>query len=150
MPESSLHVSRFLRRNQVAGRLLEGLERDMGLQRRVRRALDPELRTHCLHAIFDGGRLTLVSDSPVWASRLRFGAPGLMAALGVEGLAVKEVRVRVVPQAAVRPGPARRPALTLSPGVVAHLLGAADAMDDPDLAAALRRLARAGSGESFL
>jgi len=151
MPESSLHVSRFLRRNQVAGRLLEGLERDISLQRRVCRALEPELRLHCRHVILEAGRLTLVSDSPVWASRLRFGAPGLMAALGGDGLAVTEVRVRVAPQAAGWPGPARRPALILSAGTVAHLLGAAAAMDDPDLAAALRRLAgsRAGRGEGF-
>lgn len=145
MPESSLHVSRFLRRNQVAGRLMEGLERDIGLQRRIRRALEPDLRPHCLHATIEGGRLTLVSDSPVWASRLRFGAPGLMAALAVEGPAVTEVRVRVAPQAAARPEPARQPAVTLSAGTVAHLLGAAEAMEDPDLAAALRRLAGSGA-----
>lgn len=152
MPESSLHVSRFLRRNQVAGRLLEGLDRDIALQRRVRSALESELRPHCLHAILEAGRLTLVSDSPVWASRLRFCAPGIVAALGGDAPAVTEVRVRVAPQAAGRSGPTRRPALILSAETVAHLLGAAAATDDPELAAALRRLAgpRPGRCEDFL
>jgi hypothetical protein len=148
MPESSLHVSRFLRRNQVAGRLLDGLERDIRLQRRVRRALEVDLRPHCLHATLEAGRLTLVSDSPVWASRLRFAAPGLLAALEGDGPAVQEVRVRVAPPAAVPSVPARRPAVTLSPRAVAHLLVAAEAMDDPDLAAALRRLAGSASSEA--
>jgi hypothetical protein len=117
----------------------------MGLQRRIRRALEPDLRPHCLHATLEGGRLTLVSDSPVWASRLRFGAPGLMAALAGEGPAVSEVRVRVAPQAAAGSGLATQPAVTLSAGTVSHLLGAAESMEDPDLAAALRHLAGSGA-----
>jgi hypothetical protein len=116
----------------------------MGLQRRIRRALEPDLRPHCLHATLEGGRLTLVSDSPVWASRLRFGAPGLMAALAGER-PVTEVRVRVAPQAAARSGLATQPAVTLSAGTVSHLLGAAESMEDPDLAAALRHLAGSGA-----
>jgi hypothetical protein len=118
----------------------------MRLQRQVRQALEPDLRPHCLHATLEAGRLTLVTDSPVWASRLRFAAPLLLVLLGGDGPAATEVRVRVAPPPAERFGSGRRPALQLSATAVSHLLGAAAAMDDPDLAAALRRLARSRSG----
>ena len=34
----------------------------------------------------DDGRLSLLTDSPVWASRLRFAAPDLLAALAARGI----------------------------------------------------------------
>jgi hypothetical protein len=149
MSEKARHINNFLRRNRAAAGLLEGVDRDARLLEAVRCALAPVLQPHCLHAALEGGRLSLVTDGPVWASRLRFATPELLAGLRGQGLVADEARVRVAPAR----GPALRTAakgahLALSRGTIAHLREAAAEMEDPDLAAALLRLAEAGDQET--
>ncbi len=146
MSEKSLHINSFLRRNQSAAGLLEGVERDARILATAQGALAAELRPHCLHATQDGNRLWLLTDGPAWASRLRFAVPDLLAGLRAKGAVVAEVRVRVAPAAdkGVRPDGAGT-APRLSQATVEHLKVAAANMDDADLAAALLRLAGSGS-----
>jgi hypothetical protein len=145
MSENTRHISNFLRRNQSASGLLEGVERDVRLLKAMRRALGEDLGPHCLYATREGERVCLLADGPVWAARLRFAAPELLAALCAQGTVAAEVRVRVTPVS--RQGPetaAKVAAARLSSATIAHLRAAAAGMDDPDLAAALLRLAGAG------
>jgi hypothetical protein len=145
MPEKAIHISSFLRRNQSVSGLLAGVERDARLLEAVRRALGGDLGPHCLHAVIEGGRLGLSTDSPVWASRLRFAAPVLVEALRAQGTAAAEVRLRVVPGSVPRRQTGTGGAqIRLSEATVTHLREAAASTDDPALAAALLRLARAG------
>ncbi len=136
-----------MRRSQAAAGLLAGVERDARLVGAVRSALADELRPHCLHAALEGARLSLLTDGPAWASRLRFAAPELLAALAARGTMAAQVRIRVAPVAGSG-AVAERPAVRerLSPGTVAHLRAAAAGMDDPELAAALLRLAGGPDG----
>jgi len=147
MSEKARHIKNFLRQSPAAAGLLEGVDRDARLLRSTQGAVPPELRAHCLHASLEDGRLSLVTDGPVWASRLRFAAPELLAGLRGHGLAAEAVRVRVAPPQA--PGP-QTSAMGAQPGLSretrAHLREAAAQIADPDLAAALRRLAEAGAG----
>lgn len=145
MSEQAAHINRFLRRNQAAARLLEGVERDARLLKAAQDALAAELRPHCLHATLDGGRIWLLTDGPVWASRLRFAVPGLLSALCAEGSLATEVRIRVVPAVGGGNGVVGAHASPgLSQATVAHLKRAAAAMDDDALAAALLRLSERG------
>ena len=57
------------------------------------------LSAHLTAAIARDQVLVLFTDSPAWATRLRFAAPGLRAALG----GFREVQVRVVPAAGTPP-----------------------------------------------
>ena len=47
----------------------------------VQAMLEPSLANHCQLAHFDGSRMVLVTDSPAWASRLRFSSNTLLAQL---------------------------------------------------------------------
>jgi hypothetical protein len=97
--------------------------------------LPPDFRPHCTGVRPDGDTLVVFADSPVWATRLRYEAPRILPGTGFRNL-----RVRVAPPAAtVRPAVRKAPSL---PGAAAALLReTAAAVADPDLAAALLRLA---------
>jgi hypothetical protein len=147
MLEKPPHITEYLRRHRAAAGLLACCERDLSLLQTVRRLLPAELSPHCLHATLDGGRVHLLSDGPVWASRLRFSVPQLVAGLAGPFPQVREVRIRVSPAGASPPrtdqgaSPSR-----LSEATVAHLRETAAGVADPDLAAALLRLAGSGVG----
>lgn len=134
-----------MRRSQSASELLAGVERDARVLDVVQCALGGEVGPHCIHAALEGERLGLSTDGPVWASRLRFAVPALLEALRAQGTQAVEVRVRVVPGSAPRRQTGIAGArIRLSQATVAHLREAAAGMDDPEVAAALLRLARAG------
>jgi hypothetical protein len=139
------HASRFLKSNDQIAALLAEIERSASLLRAVRRALPPPSDTHCLHAGLHQGVLTLTCDSPTWAARLRFATPQVQTALRGSYGTITSCRVRVQPQYEARPRAEDR--LQLSPKAVGHLRQAANDIDDPRIAAALRRLAQAGAGD---
>ena len=146
MSAKAFHINKFLRSSQAAGGLLDGVERDDRLVKAVQSTLPAELRPHCLHATLDERRLSLLTDGPVWASRLRFAVPDVLAGLCAQGVIATEARVRVTPVKGPRaPVHAARAAPSLSQATVRHLRMAAAAIDDADLAAALLRLAGSGA-----
>lgn len=120
--------------------------RDLVLQDLVLAGLPEPLRAHCSAVKLTDGVLTLFLDSPAWATRARFLVDQISSALARAD--VHEIRTRVRlggepnktglvasnPRAAARPG--------LSRDTVDHLLRAADAMPDEDLAKIFRRFAR--------
>jgi hypothetical protein len=145
MAKPIAHASRFLRKSEALSTLLAEIARAQDLLSSVGAALPPPVKPHCLHAALHEGTLTLVTDSPVWAARMRFFAPDLVQALGTRHGPIRECRVRVQPRSAEPParcgdGP------RLSPATVDHLLEAAQDASGPAIADALRRLARAGAG----
>jgi hypothetical protein len=147
MPEKAFHINSFLRRHQAAAGLLADVERDTRLIEAARRTLAVELRPHCLHATLDGGRLWLLTDGPVWASRLRFAVPDLLAGLRAQGVVATDARVRIAPAEGLGARvDGARAVPRLSQATVAHLRVVAAAMADADLAAAWLRLAASGTG----
>lgn len=120
-----------------------------GLLGRVRAALPAASRLHCLSASLKAGELVITVDSPVWATRVRYAEGPLLLRLSSEGCEGVKICVRppgAAPNApgGARPGPCQR---RLSAEVVAHLMGAADGIREPELAQALRRLARRHQGQ---
>ena len=147
MPKQFRHAYRFLRRNDMIARYLTAIERDARLLREIRSALPQPLDEHCLHASLDAGALTLLTDSPVWSSRLRFFVPDLERALAPRHGSIASCRVRIQPPAVVpSPAPGAPPKHKLSAGTTRHLMEAASGIEDAQIAAALRRLAKAGTG----
>lgn len=77
----------------------------------LRRLLPGELADHCIAAQQRGPQLVLHVDSPVWATRLRFLAPGLLELLRAEHPGLHDIRIKLlVPrgQRRAQPRPARR------------------------------------------
>jgi len=118
------------------------------LLQRVRQLLPPTLAAHCLAVLPKEDRLVLFADSPAWSNRLRFFGSELAAALGGQGLFRHPPRIEVrvhLPLAVPglrRDHPPASPIRRLSSGTALLLNQTAEALDDPELAAALRRLSR--------
>jgi phytoene dehydrogenase-like protein len=128
---------------QIGKRLAE----HQSLLDRVRQQLPSDLASHCLAVVPDGDRITLYTDSPAWASRLRYLAAELESQLRSGKQTVRQVRVRVLAvtfDALATPSP--RKAKRLSAENRRMLLNVAEGLSEPSLRAALRRLATTGGG----
>jgi hypothetical protein len=134
-------VCNFLQSNERIAGYLATIERNAQLLRKVRRALPSPLDEHCLHASLQFGVLTLVTDSPVWSSRLRFFARELERNLIPHQDPIRACRIRIQPPCVA---PSRTQKHKLSLRTAQHLLAAAAGIEDAQLASALRRLAGTG------
>lgn len=107
---------------------------------RVRALLPAAVAEHCLEARLNQDTLTLFLDSPAWTTRVRFLADEMQRALRMPGVAHIQVRTTLSAHRSDQ-HPKPRQMRTLSARAAEHLRAAANDMTDPDLAAALRRLA---------
>ncbi|MCB2263608.1 MAG: DUF721 domain-containing protein [Candidatus Thiosymbion ectosymbiont of Robbea hypermnestra] len=142
------HVCRFLRYDGKTADYLAAIERQRRLLREVRATLPAPLDEHCLHASLEAGALTLLTDSPVWSSRLRFFAPEIERRLAPRYGAIGTCRIRIRPQVALpsSTAPGKDATSRLSATTAQHLLEAAAGIEDTQIAAALRRLAKTHAG----
>ncbi len=115
----------------------------------VRASLSGKLAAHCLGVSVVRNTLVLFADSAPWATRLRYEQKAILAAVSREtGLSFARISLRVQPGAAARQPEPRRPARAPLSAANRHALeSAARGISDPELAAALRRLAK-NAGES--
>lgn len=142
------HAFRFLGQNDAIASLLSSIERNAKLLREVRRILPQSLADHCSHAAIEDEVLILLTDSPAWGSRLRFFAPELLRSLHSPNGRATTCSVRIRPPSApsaLTSGAALK--ARLSDATVKHLLDTAGSVKDEEIAAALRRLAKAGGGD---
>jgi hypothetical protein len=109
----------------------------------LQRALPADLRPHLRGAHLRDATLVLLVDGPEWAVRLRFLEPELKAALDLRTRrAVARCAVRVLlPDGTRKPAPRRGPR-PLTDAARAALEAGSARVADPQLAAALKRLAR--------
>lgn len=111
MAHSIKSVRHLLKDKPTLNHLEHEISAQQALLASVRQLLPGELATHCIAARLDGTRLVMHCDSPVWASRLRFMATELRSLLQNDLAALREIKVRVLPQrraVARRRRPARR------------------------------------------
>ena len=94
---------------------LNHLEHEISAQRallaEIRRFLPGVLASHCVSARLHGQRLVLHTDSPDWASRLRFLATELISVLENSGRSLREIKIKQLPariQGSKRLNPAHR------------------------------------------
>ena len=142
MTARPLPVSLVLESNEQFAKLLQRARENRRSTERVRQRLPADLAGHLSAALFEEGRLVLLTTSPVWASRLRFAEPGLRASLNHVG----EIRVKVLPSSGTAPPPKHnRPgARTLSAHSAEQIRAIAAAVSDPQLSQALLHLASHG------
>lgn len=103
--------------------------------------------THIAH--FAEGRAVVYASSPVWFSKLRHQQQQLLHGLRARcpGVGLTALHLRVAPGAAARLSVRRHRVPVLSPPVRELLAASAQGIADPDLRAALQRLA-AGTGDA--
>ena len=110
--------------------------------------LPSPLREHVVLVRLDAEAWELHTDAAVWATRLRYLLPSIEAPLGQQlELTLPKPIIRVRPQDFPPPVPTRPP-LSLSQRSAEQLEHLAQQIDDPDLSAALRRLAARGRSDS--
>jgi hypothetical protein len=133
----------LLERQPLAVRARGRPRGDAELLQRVLQVVPHSLRLHCVGASLAERTLRLVVTSPAWATRARYSEADIL-----DGLRDREVERLIV---TVRPGgqgggrPRVHPQAVdrrLSQRTVAHLLAMSEVIEDPDLACALRNLAR--------
>ena len=140
MAHSPKSVRHLLKDKPTLKRLDAEIRAQSALLAIVRRHLPGDLARHCVAARCDGERLVLHTDSPVWASRLRFLSAELRSLLKTDIATLREVKVRLSPARTVAPRP-RRPARRSARG--AEIVGeSAEHTPSAALGEALARLAR--------
>lgn len=134
-------VRDLLQHRPTLRRLEQELDAQRTLLARVRAHLPHDLSQHCVAAQTRGDVLVLHATSSVWATRLRYLAPEIVRRLQRDGMALREVRVRLLID-----GSRRRS----SPRLARHSDSGAEIIHDtamgtkqPELRAALLRLSRA-------
>ncbi len=135
-------VRLILESNEGFAKLLQRVRENRRNAERVRRLLPPDLAGHLSAALFEESRLVLLTTSPVWASRLRFAAPGLRTSLNLAG----QIRVKVLPTSGTARAPLhdRPSARTLSAHSAEQIRTIAAAVSDSQLSQALLNLASHG------
>jgi hypothetical protein len=141
-PISMISITKLLHAQGSLTQLNRQLVQQQRLAEQVRELLPPPLNEQLLGAVLNGRRLTLLVQSPVWASRLRYLAPQLLRQLRQQGLLVEQVQPRIVPEQGKTRKRAPRKSPVLSPQNVKLLRQTAEAMEAGPLREALLRLSR--------
>jgi hypothetical protein len=128
-------------RSYGLARLLQEASRQEAWTAQLRALLPEDLAFKCQVANLRDHVLTVHTDKAVWATRFRFLIPKLLPKLNLlaDFSAVRDIRVRVVPQAGRPDEPEpQRP----TPPDAKSLEALARTIDYPELKAAILRLAR--------
>ncbi len=121
--------------------LLQQSQRLLLLTCTLQEHLPEPLNRHCTVANINNDSLVLLTDSPVWSSRLRFHAPAILRELERRhALRLGKILIKISP-----PEQSRPVAVSHKPSMSATTAGllrqVASTLDDSALGAALRRLA---------
>lgn len=83
----------------IIGKLIQHIEFLKDLEQKFLSFLAPPLNKHCTVANYANDTLVLHTDTPAWASKIRYNTPRLLLFLQNEcGLAaLKTIRIKVVP-----------------------------------------------------
>ena len=95
MARSPKPVRHLLKEKPTLRRIGHELETRSTLLADMRQCLPAELAAHCLSAGLRDGTLVVHTDSPVWATRLRYLAPQLTSVMAHEHPALREIKVKV-------------------------------------------------------
>lgn len=138
MAHSPKSVRRLLKDKPTFKRLELEISAQKALLNRVRRFLPDDLGSHCVAAQMREHQLVLHTDSPVWATRLRYVAPQLVSLLKTEDPSLCGIKVKLI---LTRSSPRRRlPAAQHSDFAAAIIHESAEDTKQPQLREALKRL----------
>jgi hypothetical protein len=139
-------LNRTISSGKSLNSLREKLKSQEDLLERIRTLLTPPLHDHCVWSVLNKGELILFTDSPAWASRLRYLSSNLQQQLRREGLSIRRVLVKVSlsNKEYLQKSGARnlRRANPISQSNAQLLRSIAQTVDDPSLKASLERLSK--------
>lgn len=128
--------------NSQVGKLILQTKRLSEINHIFHAFLPAYLHDHASLAKLDSEGWVVQTDSPVWATRLRYILPSLQKPLSEKlGFQVPAPRIRVAPPAVPLPPPPRARRMTVTDDTAKVLEGAARNLSDPRLGAVMARLA---------
>lgn len=121
--------------------LLSEATRLSQLQKLVEGQLEPAASEHCKVAAWRDGQLILIVSDGQWATRLRYREKRLLKQLGAlaEFTGLQRISFKVRPPATLAQSAGRQ--VSLSPSAARSIQASAEGISDPQLRAALERLA---------
>ncbi len=137
---SSNNIGSLLRRNPGLQRLQAHAVKIRRIQALLNSHLPEQLNAHYQVAALEQGVLTLHTDSPAWAAKLRFLTGNLLNIVRDSGIPepISTIRVKARPPVTKPQDTGQRP--RLSPQTTRFLRDMADTIEDPELRASLLRL----------
>ncbi len=115
-------------------------------------ALDKTLAKHCRIANFHQGRLVIETDSPAWATKLRFSIPDLREKLRKDPqfANLKHIEYYVNPENTPKPAAKvkRKNGMKMSPHSASLLHTIAEGISDNKLSKILHKLAKSGESST--
>lgn len=135
-------INDYLGKGSVIQKLLSKSHEQQVLLGQVRSLLPAPLNEHCVAAVLKGRRLLIYTDASIWASRLRFSSRDLVTKLAESGINLEKITVRVSLGKASPKHAKSHPARQLSTANADMISQTADAISDPALQAALKRLGK--------
>lgn len=132
----------LLRETRSLQSLLKEAQRLSQLQLALEGQLEPVAREHCRVAAWRDGNLLLIVSDGQWATRLRYQEKRLCRQLSClkEFSGLQRIILKVRPPASTAPQSTHQP--SLSANAARSIQASADDVSDPQLRAALERLAR--------
>lgn len=141
MARSPKSVDRLLSDRPILKTIRRDVEAQEALLTLVRQCLPDDLVAHCLAARMHDRRLILHTDSPVWATRLRYLSRQLLSVMRHAEPALRDINVRVlIPRSA---SPRQQNAARKSDTAAAIIHECARFTKQASLRDALERLSRA-------
>ena len=137
------NINKLIKRNSALANLAHSITEHQHLLEYVQALLPKSIAPHCLAAVRNGSSLTLFVDSPAWSSRLRYLTAELLKSLINNKPGINQIKIRIIPPA--RNPDANRPKRHPTPlpkEEAEHINSVAESIDDPELSAALHRLAQ--------
>lgn len=112
----------------------------------INQVIDYQIAEHTEVAKIHNGQLTLICDSSVWATRLRYMEPQIVTKLKQYSSlkSIHKIEIKVRPLSAHRLSPTNKPRrqVNLSANAARQIVNDAEAISDPILQNALKKLAR--------
>ncbi|HHJ39745.1 MAG TPA: DUF721 domain-containing protein [Methylothermaceae bacterium] len=137
-------VGQMLRQSSVLSVLEARAQLHQKLLRQIQASLPDRLSSHCLACVLRGdGLLVVYTDSPAWASQLRFSQAAILSGVTSAG-PVRQIKIRILNSSVTRGGkPA--PGSVKVPGevVLKQLLNEARCSPDEEIKQALMALVEA-------
>lgn len=140
-PLKPRRIGSILRGEGRAGELAAKARLLLRVERTVHRILGGESNLHVRAASLSRDSITLLVDSPAWASITRFKGPDICGALRSDLPRLRRTRVLVAADAPGGPMPPPATHRSLSPAAAHVLRSTARAIDNPRLSRVLIRLA---------
>ncbi|MDZ7735352.1 MAG: DUF721 domain-containing protein [Gammaproteobacteria bacterium] len=137
---STRNLGSLLRQNPRLGHLYAHARKLQQLQAVLDNHLPQPLASHCRVAALEHNVLTLHTDSPAWAAKLRFLTADIVKTLQNSNADVSVDTIRVKARPPETKPQTVRSGTNLSPLTARLLRDIAETIDDPELRASLLRL----------